>query len=126
MAGKGYSHGENQKVWLGRLAGAPGRRALKSHPVVLFAEEAGPAFLKTEQVAGALGWLGYGHQAGHWSATEPETTDRFRRLTLAAPHPQTLKPLISGVYGFRYPRMHTVTQARIYVKTHVPALSARK
>ena len=126
MAGKGCSHGENQKVWFGHLAGAPGCRALKSHTVVLFVEEAAPAFLKTEQVAGALGWLGYGHQAGHWSATGPETTDRFRWLTLAAPRPQTLKPLISGVYGFRYPRMHTVIQLRIYVNTHVPALSARK
>lgn len=48
-----------------------------------------------------------------------ETPDKFQWLALALPCPQTLNPLISGVYSLPYSSMHTLTQAHIYVNIHV-------
>ena len=118
-------------TWQSLLVPEPGNPCLE----VPSMHEAGPPFLQTQQVAGAVGWLGCGHQAGQWSTTGTETADSSG---WPQPHhrPQTLTPVISGVpgrpYTYRYAythfRRHARTQTRTYEQRCIPspALYARR
>ena len=69
MVGGDGGCGGDQKVRLGRLAGASGHRAWKPLPGDTVHAQTRPCLPASCESWAALGWLGCGKSAGHWSAT---------------------------------------------------------